>query len=446
MLAILRNRTYRHLFLAQVIALAGTGLATVALGLLAFDLAGSDAGRVLGTALAIKMVAYVAVAPIAAAWVVRFPRRTVLVVLDGIRLVVVLALPWVDQIWQIYALIFVLQAASAGFTPLFQATIPEVLPDEADYTRALSLSRLAYDLESLLSPALAAMLLLVISYQGLFFGTATGFFGSALLVLSVGRLPVVAAPPSNDGPWRKLTRGTRLYLATPRLRGLLALTMAAAAGSAMVIVNTVVIVRDGLARPESAVAIALAAFGAGSMLVAFALPRWLDQHADRTTMISAALAMTAALAILAVLWRMMPAFHWPVLLIGWLVVGATYAAVVTPAGRLLRRSAHAADLPALFAAQFSLSHACWLIAYPLVGTLGASAGMDVALAAMAGLAAAGTAVAWMVWPAAADVAIPHTHADLAADHPHWRQHPGDPTNGHAHPVVIDDLHTRWPTR
>ena len=44
MLAILANRTYRHLFLAQVIALVGTGLATVALGLLAYDLAGAEAG------------------------------------------------------------------------------------------------------------------------------------------------------------------------------------------------------------------------------------------------------------------------------------------------------------------------------------------------------------------------------------------------------------------
>jgi len=30
-----------------------------------------------------------------------------------------------------------------------QATIPDLLPEEKDYTRALSLSRLAYDLESL---------------------------------------------------------------------------------------------------------------------------------------------------------------------------------------------------------------------------------------------------------------------------------------------------------
>ncbi|MBK9497628.1 MAG: MFS transporter [Xanthomonadales bacterium] len=446
MLSVLRNRSYRRLFLAQIVALAGTGLATIALGLLAFDLAGGDAGRVLGTALAIKMIAYVTVAPIAAAWAVRFPRRTVLVVLDGVRLGVVLALPWVDQIWQIYALIFLLQAASAGFTPLFQATIPEVLPNEADYTRALSLSRLAYDLESLLSPTLAALLLLVISYQGLFLGTAAGFFGSALLVLSVGRLPVPAAPPSSAGAWRKLTRGTRLYLATPRLRGLLALTMAAAAGSAMVIVNTVVIVRDGLVRPESAVAIALAAFGAGSMLAALLLPRWLERHTDRATMIGAAQVMTASLAALAVLWRLLPTAHWPVLLVGWFVVGATYSAVVTPGGRLLRRSAHAADLPTLFAAQFSLSHACWLVAYPLVGALGASAGMDIALAAMAALAAIGTAVAWRAWPAAADSALIHSHPDLSLDHPHWREHPSDPASRHAHPIVIDDLHVHWPAR
>ena len=36
MLSILSDRSYRHLFMAQIIALIGTGLATVALGLLAY--------------------------------------------------------------------------------------------------------------------------------------------------------------------------------------------------------------------------------------------------------------------------------------------------------------------------------------------------------------------------------------------------------------------------
>jgi hypothetical protein len=59
MLSPLAFRTYRHLFAAQVIALVGTGLTTVALALLAYDLAGGDAGLVLGAAFALKMVAYV---------------------------------------------------------------------------------------------------------------------------------------------------------------------------------------------------------------------------------------------------------------------------------------------------------------------------------------------------------------------------------------------------
>jgi hypothetical protein len=49
MLAVLADRTYRHLFLAQIVALLGTGLATIALGLLAYDLSGERAGLVLGT-------------------------------------------------------------------------------------------------------------------------------------------------------------------------------------------------------------------------------------------------------------------------------------------------------------------------------------------------------------------------------------------------------------
>ena len=52
---------------------------------------------------------------------------------------------------------------------------------------------------------------------------------------------------------------------------------------------------------------------------------------------------------------------WPALLVTWIVLGVGYSAVMTPSGRLLRRSAHASDRPAVFAAQFALSHACLLL-------------------------------------------------------------------------------------
>ena len=82
MLEVLADRTYRHLFAAQVVALLGTGLATVALGLLAYDLAGDNAGLVLGTVFTIKMVAYVGIAPVAGAFADRVNRRALLVTLE----------------------------------------------------------------------------------------------------------------------------------------------------------------------------------------------------------------------------------------------------------------------------------------------------------------------------------------------------------------------------
>ncbi|MCU9848628.1 MFS transporter [Defluviimonas sp. WL0024] len=433
MLSVLANRTYRHLFAAQVIALIGTGLATVALGLLAWQIAGEDAGLVLGTALAIKMVAYVTLAPVASAFADRVPRRAMLVALDLIRAAVAVALPFVSDVWHIYVLIFLLQAASAGFTPTFQATIPDVLPDEGEYTRALSLSRLAYDLESLLSPMLAAALLTVVSFPVLFGGTVIGFLASAALLLTV-TLPS-PKPARPRGIWDRTTRGTRIYLATPRLRGLLALNLAVAAAGAMVIVNTVVLVKARLGLGEPQVALALAAFGGGSMAAALILPKLLERIADRPAMITGA-------AILALGTFVGPlAGSLPVLMALWVVIGFGYSLTQTPTGRLLRRSAQPEDRPAIFAAQFALSHACWLLTYPLAGRFGAAFGLDTTFLLMAALAVLGVVLALRLWPAAEPDALPHTHPDLPADHPHLKEHG---IESHRHSVVIDDLHPRWP--
>ncbi|MET7475641.1 MFS transporter [Streptomyces sp. NPDC005648] len=396
MLAVLRNRTYRHLFAAQVIALVGTGLATVALGLLAYDIAGADAGSVLGTALAIKMAAYVLIAPAIGALAGRLPRRTLMVAADLTRAGVALMLPFVDQVWQVYVLVFLLQSASAAFTPTFQAVIPEVLPEESDYTRALSMSRLAYDLESLFSPALAAALLSVITYNWLFTGTVLGFLASATLVVSV----LLPSPTASRAPRTTVTAGTRLFFTDPRLRALLALDLAVAAASAMVTVNSVVYVRHFLGLSPDAVPLALGAYGAGSMTVALVLPRVLERVPDRTVMLRGALLLGVVFAGLAAItaarhgsWR------WPALLVVWAAFGAACSMVLTPTGRLIRRSAPPEERAAAFAAQFSLSHGCWLLTYPLAGWLGAEAGLRTAVATLGTIALGAGVAATRLWPA-----------------------------------------------
>jgi len=263
-----------------------------------------------------------------------------------------------------------LYIASAAFTPAFQAMIPDILSDEKEYTKALSLSRLASDLESVASPILAAMLLSFMSFHDLFAGTALGFLVSASLVV------MAALPPAraSQKPFlQRLSAGLNLFLRTPRLRGLFSLSLATSAGGAMVFVNTVVLVQSRFGRSEQSTALALAAFGFGSIAAALVLPRLLDRMPDRTAVLIGAIVMAADLAA-----GPLVATSYLPLLASWCVMGAGYSLTLTPVGRVLRRSSHAEDRPALFAAQFALSHGCWLIAYPLAGLMSATFGTDAA--------------------------------------------------------------------
>jgi predicted MFS family arabinose efflux permease len=389
----LANASYRRLFGAQVIALVGTGLTTVALTLLAYDLASENAGAVVGVALALKMVVYVFGAPLITALACRLPRRRLLVGLDLVRAGGVAAMPFVTEVWQVYALIVLINACSAGFTPTFQATIPDVVDDEPTYTRALSLSRLAYELEALLSPALAAAMLTAISYDGLFAANGVAFLCSAALVISTS-LPARRPAPASDSWWARLTFGTRRYLATPRLRGLLALNVAVAAASATVIVNTVVYVRDQLGRDASDVAWALGASGAGAMVAALALPRLLRRVSGRSAMLAGGLLLPVGLALAALI------DDFGALLVVWLALGVGLSLVQTPSGLLVKRSGSTDERPALFAAQFSLSHACWLATYPIAGVLGSTLGLAATAWLLAALAAVALLLAALAWPAA----------------------------------------------
>lgn len=443
-LSLFAHRDYRHLFAAQLVALFGTGLTTVALGLLAYDLAGANAGAVLGTALAIKMVTYVVVAPIAGAYAGRLPRRATLVCLDLVRALVVPALPFVDQVWQIYALIVVLQSASAAFTPTFQAVLPDILPGERDYTRALSASQLASTMETLLSPVLAAAALSVVSFHWLFAGTSVGFLASATLVVTT-RIPD-AARSHRGGVWDRTLAGARIFLATPRLRGVLGLNLVVAAVGAVVMVNTVNYVRDALGRGQADVALLLAANGAGTILVALLLPRVLDRVRERTVMLTGAGVLLAAIAgAIAVSTVDGGAGRWPAVLAVWAVVGLGTGLVLTPVGRVLRRSSAAADRPAVFAAQFSLSHACWLLAYPIAGWLATEAGFATTWIVLAGLATLGAIVAVRAWPRAEHDVLEHTH-DGTGDPGHLADavEVGDGVWQHRHGYVIDRDHDRWP--
>jgi len=400
MLSVLRDHRFASLFASQVASLLGTGVLTVAIALLAARIAGDDAGVVLSIALTIRIATYVVVSPVATALLAGRSSRAVLVVADAARIVIALSLVLVSEAWQLYLAILLLQTASAVFTPTFQAAIPEVLPDEGDFTAAQSLSRLAYDLESLVSPILAALLVTLLPPSWLFAVTAVGFALSLVAVL-LSRLQV-HTPVTGEPFVSRLVRGLRLVAVIESTRFLALLDAVVAAVYATVLVNTIVIALrlegeiDDVVTP---LAIALALFGVGSIAIALALPALLRLTTDRAVMTGGALVAIVVLAIIALieagagldLFGLIEAgagLDLFGLAIFWLLLGAASSAISTPSARLIRRDVATADRPAVFAARFSTSHAWYAVAYPLAGVGGALWGIAAATGALAALAAA----------------------------------------------------------
>ena len=386
----LKNAVFRRFFAAQVLALVGMGLTTVALALLVYQLDPAMAGWTLGTALGLKMGIKILVAPIAGAYGPRVPRRLFLAGIDLSRALVVGLYPFVDATWQIYVLVGLIAVSEGAFNPVFQATVPDILRDEATYTKALSLNRIAFELENLLSPLLAALLLGFATFDLLFEMNAVAFLLSAVLLLSC-RLPQVDAVTEVIAPFAKVTRGLRLYFANRELRGVFVLYFAIAAASATAIVATVLYVKDVLGLKDAQVAYAMAGFGAGSIIAALTIPSLLERYSDRRVMAAGGCVIFVALALVSA----GPAFY--LFVCAWAGLGFGAGLAMTPVGRVITRASDAAHRPELFAAQYALSHVSWLVLYPSVGLLAGIVSLPLGFAVLAGIALLSVFAALSIW-------------------------------------------------
>ena len=394
MLSILKDKRFRHLYFAQILALHGTGLASIALALMAFDLTGQNAALLLSSIFTIKMLAYVVVSPIAGAIAHKFNRKLYLIILDIIRALSALALFFVTDIWQIYIIILFLQVSSAAFTPIYQATIPEILPDEDEYTRALSLSRIAYDIENIISAGVAGLILVSFSYNILFLGTVFGFLGSAVLLSSI-ILPKFA-DIKDQNFLQNITYGLKKFTKYPRLKGLFFINIVIASCGSMIIINTIIFVRFDLSLSEISFPITMLAFGIGSILAALSVPKLLTIISDKKLMLIGSFAIVLSFYALA-LWIKFYDISWSALIITWLISGISYSCVLTPAGRIIRKSSNGSDFSQLYAAQFSLSHLCWLMMYPFSGWVMTRHGSFISLIAIGTIILLSTFVAYHTW-------------------------------------------------
>jgi len=383
MLSVLSEKTFRNLFFAQNFSLLGSGLATIAISLLAFDLTGRNAALILSGLFTIKMLVYVVISPFAGAVADRFDTRKYLIVQDIIRAISALGLIFVSEIWHLYIIIVLIYLSTAAFTPIYQSAIPKIFKDETDYTKALSLFRIAQDMENILSYALATLLLLFLNYNLLFVGTFIGYFVSALLISGI-IFPLISkkSGKKENNFHINLTLGIKRYLSISELRGLMFLNLAVSAGGSMILVNTIILVRSSLELSEIAFSITMLLFGAGCIFAAIIIP-YLSKEMTVSRIMLAGSNLLSVVFVALAFWLIIFDFVWFVLLLAWFISGFGYTLLLTPMGRVIRKVASVDEFSQVYSAQFSLSHLCWLFMYPLSGYLMTISGGPITLLTLA---------------------------------------------------------------
>jgi len=374
------NRDFVLLFSAQVISLTGSGVTTVGLALFAYQLTGGpSAAAVVGNALMLRILAFLLFSQPAGVLADRWDRRKMLVASDVIRCALLALFPFITAVWQVYALFFAINAVTAFFTPAYDASIPGVVGKD-HYVQAVSLSRVAVDVEDVAAPALAGVLVALFGVRWVFWFDAATYFVSDALVLCA-KLPARTAelvPPFSARAFLvEVTHGTRVLLREPSLRQALTMSLAEATAGAAAIVVTVVYVRDVLQRTNSAVAFAMACVGVGSALVALSLARVTGRyekgvrgaaalHGLRHRWAQRALLVGGSVLGLVLLpGALVPPFLAFSFL--WMLNGASQALIAIPSSTLLAEHTREDERGRAYAAHFALTHFFWLIAYPAVG-------------------------------------------------------------------------------
>ena len=374
-----RNQNFRLLFSAQIISLLGSGVTTVGLALFAYQLTGGvSATAVIGNALTLRILAFLLFSQPAGVIADRVSKKRILIAADVIRFALLALFPFITSVWQIYVLIFTINAVTAFFTPTFESSIPEIVGGE-QYVKALSLSRVATDVEAVAAPALAGLLVALLGLRWVFWFDAFTYLVSASLV-AVTVMPYLKsklAKISLRSFLTELTTGTRILLREPSLRQALTLSIAEATAGAAAIVATVSYVRDVLGRGETAFAFVMAGVGLGSSLTAVALGRATGRyekgardrsilHGRRHRWASRALLGGGLLLGLVLLPDILKP---PLLLFSllWMLNGAGQALIAIPSSTLLAEHTIEGERGRAYAAHFALTHLFWLVSYPAIG-------------------------------------------------------------------------------
>ena len=199
-----QNRGFRQLWLGQVVSQMGDWFDTIALYTIILNLTGS--GRDVSLLLIARFVPSFLFGTLSGVVADRFSRRTIMIVTDVLRAVVVLGFLFVrraDQLWIIYVLTVLQLALSTFFEPAKTAAIPSIVSDR-ELVSANAISSVTWSVMLTMGAAIGGLITGWFGTNAAFILDALSYLLSAVLIASV-RFP--KRPPRKK---QKLTLGRAL--------------------------------------------------------------------------------------------------------------------------------------------------------------------------------------------------------------------------------------------
>jgi MFS family permease len=316
-------------------------LALIALIVYRWEL-GAPALAALSIAIAIPRLV---VGPLAGVWVDRWPKRTVMVIADLARALIVLGLVFAGDLTTVLALVCAKGAFSAAFGPARQASIRAMVPDD-DLLAASSLGQLSVQVGKVFGPVVGGILVALAGPRAAFAVDAVTFLISAAFLI---QLPTISPPTAEteedeqqqqqqqQAPhfWTELREGIAYILQHASLSVAIG-SMSAALFMIFIIDSIGVLALRELGVNEALFGLAVGSIGLGTAAGALAIGQWGQRFSPFRVMGAGQLVSGVAIGVLgtAVVLNLHGAGAEWVLI--YLITGASAAAVMVSYGYILQ--------------------------------------------------------------------------------------------------------------
>jgi MFS family permease len=293
----------------------------------------------------------------------RFPRKALMALSDvfraGALLFLLIGSPSPIHYYVVAALLGIFEAL---FLPSFQASIPNLVPEER-IVAANALTAVTFNFSVMIGPLVGGALIAHLGIRSVIMVDATSFLVSGLLVWSTA----LADQPRSGEPtsaWTDLKEGIRYSVRTPLVKSIFLVTGVVMIGAAIKAPLEPLFILRSLHQPASSLGLIGGAWGLGMLFGSASAPS-LTKRFSRQDLLWVSILSVGAAVMLA---SRSPALT-PVLLL-WLIAGAGNAMGTISYETLLQQETPNEFRGRVFAASEGVLNLCYLAGVAIAGGLG----------------------------------------------------------------------------